>query len=193
VRRDPVVLVVVALVVALMLVFGLKMARHSSQGMATGNAQMKNGPAPDFTLQSLDGKTVRLSDFRGKPVVLNFWATWCGPCKIEMPWFVDLQKQYGPQGLQIVGVAMDDSGKDDIAKFAKDMGVNYPVLLGKEAVGEAYGGVPALPESFFIGRDGKIVDKIIGLKGRADIEESIKKALNTQPGTATASTAVVPK
>jgi hypothetical protein len=75
---------------------------------------------------------------------------------------------------------MDDSGKDDIAKFAKDMGVNYPVLLGKEAVGDAYGGVPALPESFFIGRDGKIVDKIIGLKGKAEIEDSIKKALGTE-------------
>jgi cytochrome c biogenesis protein CcmG/thiol:disulfide interchange protein DsbE len=97
-----------------------------------------------------------------------------------MPWFIELQKQYGAQGLQIVGVAMDDSSKEDIAKFANDMGVNYPVLLGKEAVGDAYGGVPALPETFFIGRDGKIVDKIIGLKGRAEIEDSIKKALNTQ-------------
>jgi peroxiredoxin len=91
-----------------------------------------------------------------------------------------LQNQYGAQGLQVVGVAMDDSGKDDIAKFAKDMGVNYPVLLGKEAVGDEYGGVPALPESFFIGRDGKIVDKIIGLKGKGEIEDSIKKALDTQ-------------
>jgi peroxiredoxin len=100
-----------------------------------------------------------------------------------MPWFVDLQKEYGSQGLQIVGVAMDDSSKDDIAKFAQEMGVNYPVLLGKEAVGDAYGGVPALPESFFIGRDGKIVDRIIGLKGKGEIEDSIKKALNTQPGT----------
>jgi len=91
-----------------------------------------------------------------------------------------LQKQYGSQGLQVIGVAMDDSGKDEIAKFAKDMGVNYPVLLGKEAVGDDYGGVPALPESFFIGRDGKIVDKIIGLKGRSEIEDSIKKALDTE-------------
>ena len=125
---------------------------------------------------------MRLSDFRGKAVLLNFWATWCGPCKIEMPWFVELQKEYGPDGFQIVGVAMDDSSKDDIAKFAQEMGVNYPVLLGKEAVGDAYGGVPALPESFFISRDGKIVDKIIGLRGRAEIEDSIKKAMNAQAG-----------
>jgi len=176
VRRDPVVLVVVALVVALMLVFGLKMARHSSTGMATGNAQM-NGIAPDFTLQSLDGKTVRLSDFRGKPVVLNFWATWCGPCKIEMPWFVDLQKQYGPAGLQFLGVAMDDASTKDIAEFAESMKVNYPILIGKESVGDAYGGVQFLPETFYIDRNGKVVDKAFGLKGRGEIEDAIKKIL----------------
>ncbi len=130
---------------------------------------------------------MRLSDLRGKAVLLNFWATWCGPCKIEMPWFVDLQKQYGPQGLQIVGVAMDDASKEDIGKFAKDMGVNYPILIGKEAVGEQYGGVNALPETFLIGRDGKIVDKIIGLRGKAEIEDSIKKALDTRPATSQAS------
>ena len=102
--------------------------------------------------------------------------------------------QYAAQGLQIVGVAMDDSGKDEIARFAKDMGMNYPVVLGKEAVGDAYGGVPALPESFFIGRDGKIVDKIMGLEGRSEIEDAIKKALNTQAGSpATVSALIGPK
>jgi len=178
--RNPFALVVVAVVAAAMLYFGFHMARRS--GNALPSVLGYRSPAPDFTLESLDGHSVRLSDLRGKAVLLNFWATWCTPCKVEMPWFVELQNQYGAQGLQIVGVAMDDSGKDDIAKFAKDMGVNYPVLLGKEAVGDAYGGVPALPETFFIGRDGKIVDKIIGLKGRGEIEESIRKALNTQAG-----------
>jgi len=176
-KRNPLALVVVAVVAAAMLYFGFHMARRS--GPAPPRIT-KSGPAPDFTLQSLDGKSMRLSDLRGKAVLLNFWATWCSPCKIEMPWFIELQKQYGAQGLQIVGVAMDDSSKEDIAKFAKDMGVNYPVLLGKEEVGDAYGGVPALPETFFISRDGKIVDKIIGLKGKAEIEDSIKRALNTQ-------------
>jgi peroxiredoxin len=104
-----------------------------------------------------------------------------------MPWFVDLQKEYGAQGLQIVGVAMDDGSKEEIAKFAKDMGVNYPILIGKESVGDAYGGVPALPQSFLIGRDGKIVDKIVGLRGKAEIEDSIKKALNTRAATSQAS------
>jgi len=174
--RNPLALVVMAVVAAGMLYFGVHAARRSAPPTIVGKATA----APDFTLEALDGKSVRLSDLRGKAVLLNFWATWCGPCKIETPWLVELQNKYSSQGLQVIGVAMDDSGKDDIAKFAKDMGVNYPVLLGKEAVGDAYGGVPALPESFFIGRDGKIVDKIIGLKGKGEIEDSIKKALDTE-------------
>ena len=184
-KRSPLVLVVVAFVVALMLYVGYHKARRPGGSLTTRLAQ--SSPAPDFSLQSLDGKTTRLSDFRGKAVLLNFWATWCGPCKIEMPWFVDFQKQYGSQGLQIVGVAMDDASKEDIGKFARDMGVNYPILIGKEAVGDQYGGIPGLPETFLIARDGKIVDKIIGLRGKAEIEDAIKKALNTRPAASQAS------
>ena len=174
-KRDPVVLIVVVMVVSLMLVLGFNMARHRPR--TAKNTQMTNGEAPDFTLQSLDGKNVRLSDLRGKAVLLNFWATWCAPCKIEMPWFVELQKQYGPDGLQIVGVAMDDASMSDIAAFAKDMGVNYPVLIGKESVGDAYGGVQFLPENFYIDRNGKVLDRAFGLKGRGEIEDDIKKIL----------------
>jgi thiol-disulfide isomerase/thioredoxin len=184
VKRNPFALVVVAVVVAGMLYFGF----HSARRSVAGTPMLKQASiAPDFTLESLDGKSMKLSDLRGHAVLLNFWATYCGPCKIEMPWFVELQKQYGAQGLQIVGVAMDDASKEDIAKFAKDMGVNYPILIGKESVGDEYGGIPALPETFFIGRDGKLMDKIIGLKGKGEIEEDIKKALNTQPAATQAS------
>jgi peroxiredoxin len=173
VKRDPVVLVVVAMVVALMLVFAFKLARRPSQ--TPGAAQSK--PAPDFTLQSLEGKTVRLSDYRGKPVVLNFWATWCEPCKVEMPWFVDLQRQYGPAGVRFLGVAMDDASTKEIAAFAESMKVNYPILIGKDSVGDDYGGVQFLPETFYIDRTGKVVDKAFGLKGRGEIEDNIKKIL----------------
>ena len=182
-KRDPVVIIIVAMAISLMLVFGFSMARKSRG--ATSAAFAKDGVAPDFSLQSLDGKTMRLSDFRGKAVLLNFWATWCAPCKIEMPWFVELQKQYGPEGLQIVGVAMDDASTKDIADFAKEMGVNYPVLVGKESVGDAYGGVQFLPENFYIDRNGKVVDRAFGLKGRGEIEDEIKKII--------ASTAVAQK
>jgi thiol-disulfide isomerase/thioredoxin len=184
-NRNPLALVVVAAVVALGLYVGYHNARRPSASL--GPRLLQSGPAPDFSLEALNGKTTKLSDFRGKAVLLNFWATWCGPCKIEMPWFVDLQKEYGSQGLQIVGVAMDDASKEDIAKFAKDMGVNYPILIGKEAVGDEYGGVPALPESFLIARDGRIVDRIIGLRGKAEIEDAVKKALNTQAASSQAS------
>jgi thiol-disulfide isomerase/thioredoxin len=91
---------------------------------------------------------------------------------------VELQKEYGPQGLQIVGVAMDDASKEDIAKFAQDMGVNYPILIGKEAVGDAYGGVNVLPTTYFIDRDGKIVAREFGLQSRSIFEDNIKKSLS---------------
>ena len=173
-KRDPFIILFVAGVIAFLLVIGLKISRHQRQSAST---QMKGDVAPDFTLQSLEGQTVHLSDYRGKAVLLNFWATWCAPCKIEMPWFVELQKRYGPEGLQIVGVAMDDASPKEIAAFAKDMGVNYPVLIGKEAVGDAYGGVQFLPESFYIDRNGKVLDKAFGLKGRGEIEDNIKKII----------------
>jgi cytochrome c biogenesis protein CcmG/thiol:disulfide interchange protein DsbE len=169
------------MIVSLMLVFGFNMARHSPSPESAAAARLQGKPAQDFTLQSLDGKQVRLSDFRGKAVLLNFWATWCEPCKIEMPWFVELQKQYGSQGLQIVGVAMDDADPQDIAKFAREMSIDYPILVGGESardkVALEYGGVQFLPETFFIARDGKVLDKIFGLKSKGEIEDAIKKTL----------------
>lgn len=176
-RRDPVVMIVVAMVVSVMLIAGVYKSRRSPDEVPATGPNMKGQVAPDFTLQSLDNKTVHLSDFRGKAVLLNFWATWCQPCKIEMPWFAELQRQYAGEGLQVVGIAMDDASPENIEKFAKDLGVNYPVLVGKEEVGTAYGGVQFLPATFYIGRDGKVVDKVFGLKGRGEIESNIKKAL----------------
>lgn len=180
-KRNALVIAVVAAAVALMLFASVHMARKRTSIVKLKPVGKNGSVAPDFELKSLDGKQVRLSDFRGKAVLLNFWATWCAPCKIEMPWFVDLQKQYATQGLQVIGVAMDDSGEDTIAKFAKEMGVNYPVLVGKEAVGDAYGGVEFLPTTFIIDRQGKVVERVFGLVGRSEFEDNIKKALG--PGT----------
>jgi thiol-disulfide isomerase/thioredoxin len=177
VKRNPLVLVFIAAVVAAMLFAGIHIARKNRvSGVAPGQLIGQN--APDFELQSLEGKNVKLSDFRGKAVLLNFWATYCGPCKIEMPWFVELQREYGPQGFQIVGVAMDDASTEDIAKFAREMGVNYPILLGKESVGESYGGVGVLPTTFFVNRDGKITAREFGLQSRSVFVDNIKKALS---------------
>ncbi len=175
-KRDPVIIIVVALVVTVMLVFGYKMAERAP--VAAKEPTGAGTVAPDFTLKSIDGKTVKLSDLKGKAVVVNFWATWCQPCKIEMPWFVELQKKYGPEGLQILGISADeDASNEDLSKFTQDLGVNYPILLSEEKVEREYGGIQFLPVTVYIDRDGKIVDKAFGLKGRNEIEEDIKKSL----------------
>ena len=180
------VLCVVVAITGLLLV-GKRASKTPDSANAAANMQgpppsagdpAKGSVAPAFELKSIpDGKATQLASFRGKAVLLNFWATWCGPCKIEMPWLVDLQKKYGPQGLQIVGVAMDDTSDKEIADFAHKMGVNYVVLKGTEKVGDLYGGVDRLPLSYFVDRSGKVVDEIVGLRGSADIEDAIKKTL----------------
>ena len=177
-KHNRLVWVVVIVAVAAMLALAPYMTRRAGNNSPNQGGELKDKPAPEFALETLDGKTVHLSDYRGKAVLLNFWATWCQPCKIEMPWFEQLQEEYRGQGLQVVGIAMDDAPKEDITKFAKDMGVNYPILLGKESVGDSYGGVQFLPSTFFIDRDGKIVDRVFGLRSRSEIEDSVKTALS---------------
>jgi cytochrome c biogenesis protein CcmG/thiol:disulfide interchange protein DsbE len=176
-----IVVLVVAAAVAIMVWSGARRTSSTSGNSLAGSAGTLRGKAaPDFKLLDLrTGKNVQLSDFKGKAVLLNFWATWCPPCKVEIPWFVDLQKQYGPQGLQIIGVAMDDAGKDKILKFANDMGINYLVLQGTEKVAEQYGGVESLPTTFYIGRDGAITKRVFGLVSHGDTEENVKLALNS--------------
>ena len=174
-KRSPIVPIVIAVIVAGMLYAGIHAARKN-QAPGAVSGQLRGQPAPDFELKSLDGKNVKLSDFRGKAVLLNFWATWCGPCKIEMPWFVELQKQYGPQGLEVVGVAMDDASQEDIAKFAREMGVNYTILLGTDSVGDRYS-VSVFPTTFFVDRDGKLVAREFGLQSRSVFVDHIKQAL----------------
>ncbi len=164
--------------------------RHNG-ALATQAALGKT--APDFELKDIDGKMVKLSDFRGKAVVLNFWATWCPPCKVEIPWFEDLQQRYGSQGLEVVGVALDDSGDEDIAKFARELKMNYPVLLGKEETSDLYGGVEALPTTFYIDRNGKIITSVPGLVDRKEIEDNVIKALNTKTEAASNQTSPAPK
>ena len=168
-----------ALLIAIlaMLASGKFLTRPRQHGPVTLVGDVRGVQAPDFELTSLDGKRVKLSDYRGKAVLLNFWATWCSPCKVEMPWFVDLQKKYGNDGLVVVGIAMDDTETDKIAQFASEMGVNYPVLLGTDKVSEQYGNVEYLPTSFYIDRQGRIVGKGTGLLGRGEVEENVQKAL----------------
>jgi len=178
VKRNALVFVALFVAILAMLASGKYLDRTRKHGPLKLVGNVQGVQAPDFSLPSLDGRKVKLSDFRGKAVLLNFWATWCPPCKVEMPWFADLQKQYGQDGLVVLGVAMDDSEPATIAKFASEMGVNYQVLLGTNKVSDDYGDVQYLPTTFYIARDGTIVDKMTGLLGRKDIEDAVKKTLN---------------
>jgi cytochrome c biogenesis protein CcmG/thiol:disulfide interchange protein DsbE len=144
-------------------------------------------PAPAFALEDLGGNTVSLTNYKGKAVLVNFWATWCGPCKIETPWLVDLRNQYASQGFEILGVSTDDidrsddkafgSEKKEIADFAKKMHMPYPILIEGDKLSKPYGGLDAMPTSFFVDRSGTIVAAEMGITSKDDIEANIKKAL----------------
>lgn len=133
--------------------------------------------APDFSLKDADGRTVRLSDYRGRVVLLNFWATWCGPCKIEIPWFNELQKQHKQSGFDVIGISMDEEGWEVVKPFIADIGVNYRILMGDDSTAELYGGVDSLPTSFVIDREGKIASIHVGLVSKSDYENEIEELL----------------
>ena len=155
-------------------------AQPDAQSPEAEAMQMRGKSAPAFTLVTLDGKKVSLSDYKGHPVLVNFWATWCGPCKVEMPWFEEFNKQYAAQGLVILGLADDvDAGKDAIAKVAHKTGVTYPILLTDGKVQKLYApeGMDYLPMSFYVDRNGIIVEETAGLGGKDEIEAHIKKTI----------------
>lgn len=141
--------------------------------------KLQGKEAPSFTLVDLSGKKVSLADFKGKPVLVNFWATWCGPCKLEMPWFQEFGQKYAGQGLVVLGLAADEAGKGVIADTAKKSGVTYPILLADDKVEQAYGGVDYLPETFYVDRSGKVMLETAGISseggGKDEIEANIKK------------------
>jgi cytochrome c biogenesis protein CcmG/thiol:disulfide interchange protein DsbE len=143
-------------------------------------ADMRGKSAAAFTLTSSTGKRVSMADLKGKPVLLNFWATWCTPCKVEMPWFEEFQKKYAAQGLEVVGINEDEDVNSpeiqaQIKKVLGQTGVDYTILMSDKKVGEAYGGLDVLPATFFIDRSGKIVAQAIGLAPKEDAEANIQK------------------
>jgi peroxiredoxin len=137
-------------------------------------------PAPDFVLKDSSGATVRLSDYRGKVVLLNFWATWCGPCKMEIPWFIEFQQQFKDQGFAVLGVAMDDDGWQSVKPYVSERKVNYRVLLGDDAVSLRYGGVDSLPTTFVIDQQGRIASAHVGLVGKNEYLGDIQTLLGVK-------------
>lgn len=145
-------------------------AAPTDQGACMADAKPANF---DFTFKDLDGKSVPLSSFKGKIVLLNFWATWCGPCKAEIPGFVELQEQF-KKDLVIVGFSVDDTA-DKARAFANEYKINYPILLGEghEELQEAYGPIWGIPASFLIGKDGKVCRKHLGIAPKSVFEKEI--------------------
>jgi len=188
VKRSLLFILVIIVAITVALFIGKSFTKGGKSGSGVIASVLKpqdDGPAngtaaPDFTLKTLDGKDVSLSSLKGKAVMVNFWATWCEPCKIEMPWLVELQDKYRKDGFEILGVAMDDSGQKEIAEFARKMKVNYTVVIGSEKVANLYGGLDGLPTNFFLDRNGKVIDSFKGLRSESVIVDDIKKALSSE-------------
>jgi peroxiredoxin len=136
-------------------------------------------PMPEFKLKDADGQTVHPADYKGKVMLLDFWATWCGPCKIEIPWFMDFERQFKDQGFAVVGVSMDEDGWTAIKPYVRDMKMNYRILLGNDAVSTAYGGLDSLPTTLLIDRQGKIASVHVGVSmGKEEFKNAIVQLLN---------------
>ena len=171
---------------ALALAFTLAIAGCGGSGKAPdGGGGTSGGPAgevgtaaPAFSLPDLSGRSVSLSDFQGKVVVLNFWATWCPPCRAEVPDFVRFQAKYRDRGLAIVGLSLDAGGARDVRPFAEEHDINYTMLIGNDDVAKAYGGVVGIPTTFVVGRDGTIVKKFVGNPGPKVWEATLEPLLS---------------
>ncbi|MCC6585406.1 MAG: TlpA family protein disulfide reductase [Bryobacterales bacterium] len=164
-----------ALSVVTLLVLGS--CSSSTSVRAAVKAEKDRKKAPDFELKDSMGRSVKLSDYKGKVVLLNFWATWCGPCKLEIPWFVEFEQKFKDKGFAVLGVSMDEDGWDVVKPYLQRAQVNYRVLLGTDSVAQMYGGVDSLPTSFLIDKEGRIAAVHVGLVSKGDYHNDINHLL----------------
>src|SRR6266849_8389953 len=157
-----------------------------AKNAAQTNVTVDGKPAPEVTFKDLDGKDATLNQYKGKVVLVNFWATWCDPCYIEIPWLIEIQQKYGARGFTVLGVSMDDEGKAAVAPFlAKErfnvngqkLPMNYPIVLGNDDAATKFGGLLGYPTSFLISKDGKEIKKIQGLIPYQEITRTIESQL----------------
>ncbi|UCF78685.1 MAG: redoxin domain-containing protein [Candidatus Eiseniibacteriota bacterium] len=155
----------------LLILFALSLSCSSGEVTKQGNL------APDFTLTALDGREVRLSDHRGKVVILDFWATWCKPCKLELPHFIELYKDYGQHDLEIIGVSLDRTGVRELVAFVEEWKIPYTIVIGTSEVVQNYGGIRGIPTTFVIDKQGNIFRKYVGYREKAVFERDILKLM----------------
>ena len=175
--------VLIGAVLAVTLVSGLYLLNRYWITPALRTQAMNSGDhpgAPPISLIDITGKRLELADYKGKVVVLDFWATWCGPCRIEIPGFIEMQNKYANQGFSVIGISFDDE-PEPVVQFYKELKMNYPVAVGNQRIGELYGGILGLPTTFLIGRDGCIYAKHVGATDPSVIEDEVQQLLAMSP------------
>ena len=151
------------------------LAGCGAKDRATAKASVKS--APDFTLKDVQGQVFRFSDTKGTVRLVDFWATWCAPCRQEVPMFKDLHALYGPKGFTLVGIAMDDEGVGKVKPYVDELKIPYLTLIGNEAVAKEFGGIVGFPSKFLVDREGRIVESWVGAVPRAVLEKKIQSLL----------------